>query len=52
MKEKITELEEIVKSKISKKSKWQKLCEIMKWVVEQGVQVASIIVPLIGNAIK
>lgn len=52
VKEKISELEKIVKSKFTKKTKWQKLCEIMRWVVEQGVQVASIIVPLIGNAIK
>lgn len=52
VKEKISELEDIVKSKINQKSKWQKLGEIMKWVVEQGVQVASIIVPLIANAIK
>lgn len=51
VKEKISELEEIVKSKENKKTKWQKLGGIMKWVAEQGIQVASIIFPLINNAL-
>lgn len=52
VKEKIEELENIIKSKESKKTKWTKFCSILKWVAEQGIQVASIIVPLISSAIK
>ena len=52
VKEKISELEEIVKSKENKKTKWQKLGGIMKWVAEQGIQVASIILPLISKSIQ
>lgn len=47
--EKIQELKEIVDSKESKKNKWTKIKTFFKWVAEQGIQVASIIVPLLVN---
>lgn len=50
--EKLNELEKIGKSKESKGKKWQKAKEIMKWLVEQGIQVAGIIVPVIASCIK
>ena len=49
---KIQELKEIVESKESRKSKWTKIGGFFKWVAEQGIQVASIIVPLLANTIK
>lgn len=49
---KIQKLKEIVESKDSKKSKWTKIKDFFKWVAEQGIQVASIIVPLLANTIK
>ncbi len=52
VKEKIKELEDIIQSKESKKIKWRKFGSILKWVAEQGLQVASIIVPLISCALK
>ena len=50
--DKIQELKGIVESKDSKKSKWAKLKDFFKWVAEQGIQVAGIIVPLIAATIK
>lgn len=52
VKEKIKEIEEIIKFKNSKKEKWKKFGEILKWVAEQGLQVASIIVPLLSSAVQ
>lgn len=49
---KLNELEEIGKSKESKGKRWQKAKEIMKWVVEQGIQVAGIVVPVLATCIK
>ena len=49
---KIQELKEIVESKESRKSKWTKIGGFFKWVAEQGIQVASIIVPLLANTLK
>lgn len=49
---KIQELKEIIESKESRKSKWTKIGGFFKWVAEQGIQVASIIVPLLANTIK
>lgn len=50
--QKIQQLKEIVESKESKKNKWTKIKDFFKWVAEQGIQVASIIVPLLANTIK
>lgn len=44
---KISEIDEILKSKESKHKKWAKAGEILKWVAEQSIQVASFMVPLI-----
>lgn len=52
VKDKIKEIEEIIKSKNSKKEKWIKFGGILKWVAEQGIQVASIIVPLLSSAVQ
>ncbi|MBR2869994.1 MAG: hypothetical protein IKB98_01235, partial [Clostridia bacterium] len=49
---KIQELKEIVESKESRKSKWTKIKDFFKWIAEQGIQVASIIVPLLSSTIK
>ncbi|MCM1009168.1 MAG: hypothetical protein NC485_14865, partial [Ruminococcus flavefaciens] len=48
---KLEELENIAKSKESKGKRWQKAKEIMKWLVEQGIQVASIVVPVLASSI-
>ena len=50
--QKIQELKKIVESTESKKSKWTKIKDFFKWVAEQGIQVASIIVPLLATTIK
>ena len=50
--QKINELEEIAKSKESKGKRWQRAKEIMKWLVEQGIQVAAILVPVLSTCIK
>ncbi len=49
---KINELKEIIESKESKRNRWEKIKGFFKWIAEQGIQVASIIVPLLTTAIK
>ena len=49
---KIQELKDIMDSKESKGKRWTKIKNFFKWVAEQGIQVASIIVPLLANTIK
>ena len=49
---KLSELEEIAKSKESKGKRWAKAKEIMKWLVEQGIAAASILIPVISESIK
>ncbi len=49
---KLIELEKIGKSKESKGKRWQKAKEVMKWLVEQGIQVAGIVVPVVAACIK
>ena len=49
---KIQELKDIMESKESKGKRWAKIRDVFKWVAEQGIQVASIIVPLISTTIK
>lgn len=41
-----------MESKESKGTRWAKIKDVFKWVAEQGIQVASIIVPLLANMIK
>lgn len=50
--EKIAELEEIAKSKESKGKRWSKAKEIMKWLIEQGIAAASILIPILSESIK
>lgn len=50
--EKIAELEEIAKSKESKGKRWSKAKEIMKWLIEQGIAAAGILVPVLSESIK
>lgn len=50
--EKLSELGEISTSKESKGKRWAKAKEIMKWLVEQGIAVASILVPVLSESIK
>ena len=49
---KIQELKDIMESKESKGKRWAKIKDFFKWVAEQGIQVASIIVPLLATTIK
>lgn len=50
--DKLSELEEIAKSKESKGKRWSKAKEVMKWLVEQGIAVASILIPVLSESIK
>ncbi len=50
--EKISELEKIAKSKESKGKRWTKAKEIMKWLIEQGITVAGILIPVLSESIK
>lgn len=50
-KEKLEELKQIINEKTSKREKWNKLKNVMKWLAEQSLTVAGIILPLISNAI-
>lgn len=50
--DKLVELENIAKSKESKGKRWIKAKEIMKWLVEQGIQVAGILLPVLAQTIK
>lgn len=49
---KIQELKDIMDSKESKGKRWAKIKDFFKWVAGQGIQVASIIVPLLANTVK
>ena len=49
---KIQELKDIMESKESKGKRWAKIRDVFKWVAEQGIQVAGIIVPLLSSTIK
>lgn len=49
---KIQELKDIMESKESKGKRWSKIKDFFKWVAEQGIQVASIIVPILATTIK
>ena len=49
---KIQELKDIMESKETKSKRWAKIKDVFKWVAEQGIQVASIIVPLLAATIK
>ena len=49
---KIQELKGIMESKESNGKRWAKIKDFFKWVAEQGIQVASIIVPLLANTVK
>ena len=48
---KMEDLESIAKSKESKGKRWQKAKEVMRWLVEQGIKVASILVPVLASSI-
>lgn len=50
--DKLAQLENIAKSKESKGKRWAKAKEIMKWLVEQGIQVAGILLPVLAQTIK
>ena len=49
---KLQELKEILEAKTTRRAKWDKVKEFFKWVAEQGIQVASVVVPLLTNTIK
>ena len=43
---------ETISNQFNKKSKWDKAKEVLKWVTEQGIQVAAIVNPLLGSVVK
>ena len=49
--DKLNEIEKIAKSKDSNGKRWMKAKEILKWVAEQGITVAGIILPLLAPMI-
>ena len=49
--DKLSEIEEIAKSNESKGKRWQKAKEILKWIAEQGITVAGIVLPLLAPMI-
>lgn len=52
-KETLDKIEEIKKiSGLNEDTKWEKIKNVLKWLTEKGIKVASIIVPLLGNIIK
>ena len=50
--EKIAELETSIKNKESKGKRWQKVKDCMKWLVEQGIQVAGVLLPVLIQVIQ
>lgn len=50
--EKIAELEASIKGKESKGKRWQKVKECLKWILEQGIQVAGILLPVLTKAVE
>lgn len=50
--QKLDEIEKIGKSRESKGKRWEKAKNILKWIAEQGIQVASIVVPVIASCMK
>ena len=49
--DKLNEIEEIANSKDNKGKRWQKAKDILKWVAEQGITVAGIVLPLLAPMI-
>ena len=50
--EKLNELEKLMNSSESKGNKWTKIKDVMKWLVEQGITVAGIIMPVLTEMMK
>ncbi len=50
--DKLLDLEEIAKSKESKGKRWTKAKSVMKWLIEQGIAAASILMPVLSKAIE
>lgn len=50
--QKIEEIRAVNTEKLRRSEKWAKLKDILKWVVEQGFAIASLIIPLISQTIK
>ena len=49
--DKLKEIEDIAKSKETRGKRWQKAKEVLKWVAEQGIAVAGIVLPLLSPMI-
>lgn len=50
--DKLTEIQNIAQSNESRGKRWQKAKNILKWVAEQGITVAGILLPILGQTIK
>ena len=49
LQEKIDELQEIVESDNKKREKWKKAAPIFKYIIDKGIDVAKIVLPLVAN---
>lgn len=49
--EKLAELEQLVQNKEAKGKRWTKVKGILKWMVEQGIQVAGILLPVLAQVV-
>lgn len=47
MLDKISEIEEVVKSKDSKKSKWEKVKPVLTWLADKSCDVGIALLPLL-----
>lgn len=50
--DKLSELEKLANSKEKRGQRWQKAKEFMKWLCEQGIQVAGILLPVLAHTIR
>ena len=48
---KIDEIQSLLESKDTKNKKWPKVASVLKWITEQGIQVATFMIPLLCNLI-
>lgn len=49
--EKLNEVEKIAKNKEGTVKRWQKAKDFLRWVAEQGITVAGIVLPLLAPMI-
>lgn len=50
--QKLEEIKQLTEEKTRKKNVWEKVKNILKWVIERGIDVAAIVVPVLGGLVK